>query len=214
MNWLTPLKQRLKRKHQPNPFTIKLLAQAKCAVDGAQALINYLVEPTKQHVLCLRTIENQADEERRALIMQINRTFVTPIDREDLHGLSRAIDDILDRMYSATREMYLLKVAPNDHLKLMAGLLYESAQEIYLAIEYLEKHPDIAGKHTMRVLALENRMENLYIEALADSFKNPTSLDSIVDMLKLREIYRHMDHAVSSTERTANLINDILVKFF
>jgi uncharacterized protein Yka (UPF0111/DUF47 family) len=136
---------------------------------------------------------------------------VTPIDREDLFGLSRAIDDVLDYAYSTTNEMDILEVLPNAYLRSMAEMLHNAAEEIHLAIERLEQHPNVADTHAVRVKSIENSMETLYAEALAALFKGPKNLDEVVTMLKLREIYRHMFHAVGSAEQAAYIIGDIVV---
>jgi predicted phosphate transport protein (TIGR00153 family) len=204
--WLSP-------RSKPDPFVTELLGQTHQLVMGADAVLEYMNSPTKEQALRVRAIEHQADALRRGLISHIKRAFITPIDREDLFGLSRAIDDVLDYLYSTTREMYLLKVAPNDHLKGMVSVLRECARELHGAVRSLQAQPEAAGKHAVRVLVLENRMDSLYITALADLFDNVVSPDDVVHVLKLREIYRHMIHAANSAEQAANLINDILVKF-
>jgi uncharacterized protein len=110
--------------------------------------------------------------------------------------------------------MDLLNVAPNDSLRAMAELLHNGAVEIHLAIQRLEDHPGVAGNHAMSVKALENTMDTLYAEALATLFDSPKNLKDIVNMLKLREIYRHMYHAVGSAELAANVVSDIVIKFY
>jgi predicted phosphate transport protein (TIGR00153 family) len=201
-------------QRKPNHFITRLHEQAEVVVAGTQALVDYMEKPNKKNALQVRALERQADEIRRILIDELNRTFVTPIDREDLFGLSRAIDDILDYAYSTTSEMDILSVLPNDYLRSMSRLLYEAAQEIQLAIERLEHHPNVADAHAVQAKAIENRMETLYAEALANLFTDPKNLKDVVNMLKLREIYRHMFHALGSADQAANFINDIVVKFY
>jgi predicted phosphate transport protein (TIGR00153 family) len=214
MNFFAPLRKKFQNRHKPSPFLARLLGQAYLVVQGSQALLAYIQSPSRETAARVRDIEEEGDRVRRGLIVQLNRSFITPIDREDLFKLSRAIDDVLDYMYSTTREMYLLQIAPNDRLHAMGRVLHVSAREIYLAIKQLEADPERAGKHALRVLALENRMDHLYIEALAELFHQETTPENIVNMLKLREIYRHMNHAEGSAEIAANLINDIIVKFY
>src|ERR1019366_10257115 len=78
--------------------------------------------------------ENQADELRRTLIEAINRTFVTPLDREDIFALSRAIDDMVDYAKTTVEEMLLFKVDSNGHLMKMAEALYQASKHITLAV--------------------------------------------------------------------------------
>jgi uncharacterized protein len=216
MNVLTLTKQRMQTLFQrkPNKFITRLLEQAAIVVDGTQALIDYMEKPGKKNAARVRDIEKQADEVRRILIDELNRTFVTPFDREDLFGLSRAIDDVLDYAYSTTNEMDILAVVPNDYLRTMAEMLHNAAEEIHLAMERLEHHPGVADTHAVRVKGIENRMETLYAEALASLFSEPRNIKDVVNMLKLREIYRHMYHALGSAEQAANIINDIVMKFY
>ncbi|HEX2622563.1 MAG TPA: DUF47 family protein [Phototrophicaceae bacterium] len=201
-------------RRKPNHFLTRLGEQSTLVVQGTQALHEYMKKPGKKNAATVRQIEKDADEVRRILIDELNRTFVTPIDREDLFGLSRAVDDVLDHAYSTINEMDILSVSPNRYLQAMAELLVQSAQEIHLAMERLEHHPSVADDHTVRAKAIENRMETLYAEAMADLFKKPSKLEDVVDMMKLREIYSHMLHAVQSAEDAANIIGDIIVKFY
>ncbi|MBZ0281503.1 MAG: DUF47 family protein [Anaerolineae bacterium] len=209
-------KDRVQRLFQrkPNRFIKRLGEQSVIVVQGTEALIAYMAKPNKKNAARVRSLEKDADEVRRILIDELNRTFVTPIDREDLFGLSRAIDDVLDYAYSTTNEMDILNVSPNDHLRAMAALLHNSAEEIQLAIERLEHHPNVAGDHAIRIKSIENRMETLYAEALAHLFDEPKDLKDVIMMFKLREIYRHMFHAVGSAEQAANIIGDIVIKFY
>jgi uncharacterized protein Yka (UPF0111/DUF47 family) len=110
--------------------------------------------------------------------------------------------------------MEILKVKPNPYLEEMADMLKSSAEEIHLAMERIADHPNVADTHAVRAKSIENRMEKLYAEAIADLFKNPDDLKDVVTMLKLREIYRHMLYAVRSAEQAGNIISDIVIKFY
>jgi uncharacterized protein Yka (UPF0111/DUF47 family) len=157
-------------------------------------------------------VEKEADEVRRILIDELNRTFVTPIDREDIFALSRAIDDVLDYAYTTIDEMEVLEVEPNDYLRRMTSLLGSAAHEILLAMQRLDDHPNVANDHAVRAKALENRMEQVYREAVADLFHQPQDVEHIVEMLKLREIYRHLSNSADRGDEAANIISDIVVK--
>lgn len=201
-------------RRRPNLFITRLIEQSRLVEEGSDALISYMKKPSNKNATLIREYEKQADEVRRIMIDELNRTFVTPIDREDLYSLSRAIDDIIDYAYSTVNEMEMLKVEPNEYLQEMADMLRSGAEEIHLAMMRIEEHPNVADSHAIRAKAIENRMEELYATAIADLFKNPESLKDVVNMLKLREIYRHMLYAVRSTEQAGNIISDIVIKFY
>jgi uncharacterized protein Yka (UPF0111/DUF47 family) len=201
-------------KQRPDHFIARLQEQCQLNIEATQALADYLEKPNKKNAHRVRQLEKQADEVRRMLIDELNRTFVTPIDREDIHMLSRAIDDILDDTWFTINEMDILDVTPNSFLAQMAALLYQGAEEIKLAMDRLAAHPNVASDHAIRARQVNNSMETLYATALADLFQKPKDLENVVIMLKLREIYRHLFHAAGRIGDAANIIDDIVVKFF
>lgn len=204
--------ERLARK--PDRFIGYLQQQCVLGTEGTEALMDYMRKPNKKNAQRVRQLEKDADEVRRILIDELNRTFVTPIDREDIYALSRAIDDILDDTWFTINEMDILEVEPNDHLQVMAERLSSGAEEIKLAIERLEKHPGVASTHAIRARGIKGEIETLYATAIADLFRKPKDLDTVITMLKLREIYRHLFHAGERIGDAADTIDDIVVKFF
>ena len=160
----------------------------------------------------LEAKEKEADEARRILIDELNKTFITPFDREDIFALSRSIDDVLDYAYSTVSEMEILKVKATPFMQRMAALLRDAAFELSMAVNALEEHPAVANDHAQRAKALENRVEAVYREALADLFSGVEDLKHVVKMLKLREVYRHMSNAADRGDEAANVIADIVVK--
>ena len=156
--------------------------------------------------------ESEADEVRRILIDELNRTFVTPFDREDIFALSRSIDDVLDYAYTTVNEMVVLQVVPTPFMQRIASLLKDAAYEIYLAVQRLPKHPSVAIDHAQRAKALENRVEAVYREAIADLFNSADDVEHVVAMLKKREVYRHLSNAADRGDEAANVISDIVVK--
>ncbi len=201
-------------KRKPDRFLERLQQQCMLSLEAAAALGDYMTKPSKKNARRVEELEKEADEVRRILVDELNRTFVTPIDREDIHMLSRAIDDILDDTWFTINEMDILSVEPTTYLQDMAQLLMQGTEEIKLAMERLEGHPRVASDHANRAKAVNNRVERLYAEAIAALFQKPKDLDSVVNMLKLREIYRHLFHAAGRISDAANIIDDVVVKFF
>jgi uncharacterized protein Yka (UPF0111/DUF47 family) len=165
-----------------------------------------------ESVDAVRQCEEDADEVRRILISELNRTFVTPMDREDISALSRAIDDIMDYAWSTVQEMELLHVTPTPYLQRMVSLLHEAAREVHLAMLRIKEHPEVASEHAQRAKALENRVEHVYREALADLFEGPAGPKRVITILKMREVYRHLSNAADRGDAAANIISDIVVK--
>jgi hypothetical protein len=201
-----------RRSRKPNRFIELLIRQAEYTAEGLQILLDYVKEPDQALASKLTHIEKEADEVRRILIDELNRTFVTPIDREDIFALSLTIDDVLDYANTTIEEMELLDIDPTPHIERMVSLLSEAAAEIHRGVMRLEKNPNVANDHAVRAKALENRTETVYREAIAELFRLPRDVDHIVEMLKLREVYRHLSNAADRGDAAANVIGDIVVK--
>ena len=199
-------------RKRTNRFIELIIKQAEYTVEGMQKLLEYVREPSAEIAQEVTSIEKKADEVRRVLIDELNRTFVTPIDREDIFALSLTIDDVLDYADTTVEEMHMLRVAPNAFMERMVSLLTDAAREIYMGVMRLEDHPNVANDHAVRAKALENRMESVYREAIADLFTMPRDIDHVVEMLKLREIYRHLSNAADRGDQAANVLGDIVVK--
>ncbi len=206
------LKRLLRREKHPDRFLRLICDQASHTQRGLEALHAYVKDPSEVHAKEIHMAEKDADEVRRILIDELNRSFVTPIDREDLFALSRAIDDVLDYADSTVEEMVMLGVQPNPYLIRMVSLLRDAAEEINRGVQRLEDRPNVANDHAVRAKALENRVESVYREAIGALFNGPRDVEHVVEMLKLREIYRHLSNAADRGDEAANLIGDIVVK--
>jgi hypothetical protein len=199
-------------KKKEDVFQNLIEQQAEITYHGLQLLEKYLAAPNPDHAEQVSIKEGEADEVRRILIDELNRTFVTPFDREDIFSLSRSIDDVLDYAYTTVNEMVVLNVTPTPYMQRMASLLKDAAYEIYLAVQRLPKHPSVAIDHAQRAKALENRVEAVYREAIADLFVDASDIQHVVSMLKKREVYRHLSNAADRGDEAANVISDIVVK--
>ena len=194
--------------HKRFDFHAMLLDQARRSEEGLGLLCQFVEGPTEELGARVEYMEKEADELRRQLIEALNRTFVTPFDREDVFALSRALDDMIDYANTTVEEMMLFEVQPDSHLLHMAQALYEGAKEISLAVAELRHMSSSMQAHIIRAKKIENRMEHLYREALAEVFKDK----DIVNILKKREIYRHLSNAADRGDEAANILSDILVK--
>ena len=206
-----PFFSRVFRKRQ-NSFFKLIQEQAQLTLEGMEALSAYMVNQDPAAAVQLSTKEKEADEVRRILIYELNKTFITPVDREDIFALSRSIDDVIDYAYSTVSEMEILKVRPTPFMQRMASLLRDASYELLQAVNRLEEHPGVASEHAQRAKALENRVESVYREALADLFTGAEDIKHVVKMLKSREVYRHLSNAADRGGEAADVIADIVVK--
>jgi uncharacterized protein len=200
-------------KPKPNKFLQLLVEQTALTVKGLDQLRVYLEKRDTAMAQEVARTEKQADEIRRILIEELLRTFITPFDREDIFTLSRQIDDVIDYANTTVDEMETLDVAPTQYMVRMASLLHDAAMEIQLGVQRLQdNHLTVANDHAQRAKGLENRVEAVYREALADLFRGPKDVKHIMNVLKAREIYRHLSNAADREDDAANVIADIIMK--
>jgi predicted phosphate transport protein (TIGR00153 family) len=182
--------------------------QASKTLEGIEALGEFVENQNQEDANRVKEIEKEADELRRVLVEELHKTFVIPMDREDIYALSRAIDDIVDYANSTVDEMEIYEVVSDAHLREMVDILRKAALEISDAVKILEAYPNIAMEHAVKAKFYENTMEKAYHSALADLFKKTDT----VYMLKMREIYRHLSNAADRSDEAANIICSIVMK--
>lgn len=207
MGWLKQL-----FKGKDDVFLQHLIEQARIGVKGVEALKAYMETGDPVSAERVHVTEKEADEVRRILVDELNRSFVTPFDREDIYGLSRAIDDVLDYANTTVEEMRILKVNPCESLLKLTELLLVAANEIHLGVQRIMDHPNVANEHARRAKKAENDIESAYRQAVAAAFEGAKDVEAVVTMLKLREICRHLANAGDRADEAANIISDIVVK--
>jgi uncharacterized protein Yka (UPF0111/DUF47 family) len=191
-----------------NRFFELLSLQSLKSIEGLDALWNFAENGSKENANLVRNIEREADELRRILIQELDQTFITPIDREDIFDLSRAIDDVVDYANTTVDEMEIYEVKGDAHIKEMVNILRKATRELNDAVKILKDYPKIASEHAVKAKAYENQMEKAYHIALAELFKGTDT----VYMLKMREIYRHLSNAADRGDEAANIISSIVMK--
>ncbi len=193
---------------QEKNFNKLLQDQADKSLDGIIALEEFISNPNQEASDKVKRMEQDADDLRHILITELNKSFITPFDREDIFALSRTVDDVVDYAKSTVGEMALFKVNPNPSLLKMVNILRRQAEEISRAIFHLQAKPSLALEHAQKAKKLENEMERTYQEALVELFKEKDT----IYILKLREIYRHLSNAADRADEAGNIIGDIVVK--
>jgi predicted phosphate transport protein (TIGR00153 family) len=192
-------------------FITLLTEQADLTVRALQVLEKFGREPVGSGdvVEQMKGIERDGDAKRRILIDELVRTYATPFDREDLFALSRAIDDILDAANETVVELTMYRIGPPQGLTEMARVLIEGAIHIRSAVAELLDHPGVAAEHAVRAKRSENRIDSLYHKAVGRLFDSDAEVNQI---LKAREIYRHLKNSADRIDSAADEISVIVIK--
>lgn len=199
---------------EKNDFMKLLTDQGSYAVLIVEALEEYLHEPGKPTRKNAKQVERDADEVQRILVHELNDTFVTPLDREDIHALSRALDNFIDYVYTTVEELQIFQLAPTPALLEFAELLKDMASGMQLAVDRLQDHGGVAVQHATSVKKLENQIEDLYRQTVADLFSNTETVPELIEMLKMREVVRHISNAADQGVIFADTVMDINIKVY
>ncbi len=199
-------------RKKENTFIRLLRQQAEKVQEGVNGLLLYVTENSEEGAATLERCEKEGDELRRILVDELHDTFVTPFDREDIYQLSLYLDDVLDYAYTTMLEMKLLGIQSDKYLTKMVMRVQEAADELLLAMERLDDNPKVALDHSRRTKHRENQVERIYREAIADLFSGPEDIHHIMEMMRIREIYRHISNSADQADQAANVIGIVVMK--
>ena len=190
--------------------------QAQAAVDAArefQALVKDFANLAR-YTTRIKEIESEADHITHELANRIDATFVTPLDKEDLHALSSELDDVTDRIEACTGRMalYQLRQARPD-MEGLVTMLVHITEAMLEAVKALRNKPSREKVQDLfiRIHQIENEHDAAFRKALA-SLLNAPDADPI-KVIKWKEVYDRIETAVDKCEDVANIIESVVVKY-
>ncbi len=154
-------------------------------------------------------IEHECDAITHNLIRELNQTFITPLDREDIHALVEALDDVMDLIDSAARRTLIFKVqSPTELVRRLAAVLKSATSELVTGVGLLERSDGII-EHCKEIHRLENDGDSLYHEAIGQLFDNEKDP---LQVIKWKEIYETIERGIDKVEDAANVLEAITLK--
>jgi len=163
----------------------------------------------KRHAIEL--LEHKGDQITHDIYNQLNRTFITPLDPEEISRLASALDEVLDYIDGATEKMYYYGIdATDSHMIELAKLIHMSSMEIEGAVRGIRsiKDPRYVEERCIEVNRLENLADDVLAHAVTDLFK---TTDAIA-IIKFKDIYEHLETATDYCEDVANVLSDIAIR--
>ena len=189
-------------------FYLLLEEQSRFLIDSVDALAAYAETMDPERAEQVKTLEKEADKKRWELVQDLNKTFITPFDREDIYNLSKALDDILEYYKTTVNAMEIYRIDPSAELTSFVGLLQEGSGSIHEAVRCLKTDPASSMQNAMKAKKSENQVEALYRESVA----NLLNEDDIKHIIKMRELYRHLSNCADRIDQAADYICHILMK--
>jgi len=242
----TMLRRLLDRIVPPMPdFYALLIDQCDMVVTGMEAMIEFMQNGSGTSAARINDLEHQGDQLKSRNLDILNRSFSTPIDREDIYRAIIAIDDMLNYAKTTVNEMQILGLPSDEHTMTMANLMNQGAKALQQGFMKLEHQPRSAEIEAAHVRKTERQTEKVYRKALAELFdarhylqtltqhqRNEaqslgvllpslegeqtdavaTSVAFVVEILKRREVYRHMSNAADRVVYAGEVLHDIVVK--
>lgn len=204
-------KRRFRLIPREESFYDLFVKQAESLVHGSELLrdivTNFDDVPAKARRL--HDIEHEADEATHEVMRRLNTTFVTPIDREDIHELASSLDDVMDHMDAAADLLVLHKIEkPLPEMRTQADLLHRGSQTTLEAMRTLP-HFDQLEHYWVEINRLENEGDRIYRQATADLFGGDFKA---MDVLKWKDIIDELEAAMDEIEDVANTLEGIALK--
>lgn len=210
----------------PDFYTL-LNEQCDVAVEAMDVFVQFMENGSREKAKEVRALEKRGDQLKARNIDILNRSFSTPMDREDIYRAIASIDHIINYAKTTTREIEVLAVQPDAYMRELAVLLQDGAGALQRGYRKLTGNPAQAEEDAQAARKAERSAEKVYRRALAELFKEEAyvqvleneetnakakAVALIVEMFKRREVYRHLSNAADRLARAGEILHDIVVK--
>jgi predicted phosphate transport protein (TIGR00153 family) len=179
----------------------------------AAGLLNDLVHnftDARAKLHAINEVEHQGDQITHEIVRRLNTTFITPLDREDIHALASRLDDVLDYIEAAAERLVMYRIKePTSASRAMATVIVEIARATDRAIRCLRTMDPGFHEQAVEVNRLENSADNLLRDSLAELFEQQADP---IEVIKWKEIYETMEIVTDRCEDVANVIEGIILK--
>ncbi len=170
------------------------------------------IERRKEIIKQIEDYEHKGDEITHLIYLELSKNFITPFDREDIHSLASAIDDIADYIHGSANRMYLYNLTNiTEPIKKLAELIHQGCNDIHKGISELKDLKNIRNvtDSCVRINSMENQADYIFDMAVADLFQNETNA---IELFKMKEVLNALETATDKCEDVANVMETIIVK--
>jgi hypothetical protein len=184
---------------------------AENALAGARALKEMLerYEDPQEWWKKLKDLEHEGDRITHTTIRSLNQTFLTPIDAEDIHALTTALDDVMDAIEASASRMVLFKIErPTAEAHELAGIIVAATDQIVKAVSHMPRLDDV-DEYCIEINRLENAADDIYRRAISGLFDGH---HAPMDVIKWLDIYENLEAATDRCEDVANILESIGLK--
>jgi uncharacterized protein len=187
------------------------------SLEMAHLLKKMVTEPTfegrEKYVAQIEDLEHKNDDLTHKIFTELSRNFITPFDREDIHYLASAMDDIADHIYASAKKINFYRVDPaHESYSKMADLIIQGCESLKIAVAELKNMKNMRQitDALVRVNSIENQADDIFDFSIERLFATENDAKEVI---KKREIYQVMENATDKCEDAANVIESIIVKY-
>ena len=157
----------------------------------------------------MKAAEHASDEITHGIMREVNSSFITPFDREDIYTLAGGLDDIVDLIDDAAHAMVIFNVRETtEHARQFADVIQRMAVQLHEAVSALESPSEVAPR-LVEMHRLENEGDDIYHTAIAELFRDPTDPLTVI---KWKEIYEKLEATCDRCESVAHIIESVILK--
>ena len=157
----------------------------------------------------VKRLEHECDEISHEILRGIDRTFITPIDREDIHQLAVRLDDVIDLIDGTVRRLSLFKIEePTELSRTLSKLIVQTTEELVEAVSRLRGQKGVMER-CIRIKQLENEADVGYHDAIASLF---TGELPAIEVIKWKDVYDNMERSVDSCVAVAHVLESVVLK--
>lgn len=186
---------------------------ASKAVETSEALLAYLDDlGNSEKMEKVRKLETEGDVFTREIFAELNKTFITPLDREDMQRIASKIDDVIDFLDGIAARLYSYKIdTPPAFSKLMIEELVKATKEVEYMVSKLRriKDPKDMINHCRNTSIIEHKVDDLYRDAIRELFES----NDAIHIIKLKDIYESIETASDRCVDVADVVEDIVLKY-
>lgn len=157
----------------------------------------------------VKRLEHECDAISHEILRSIDKTFITPIDREDIHQLAVRLDDVIDLIDGTIRRVSIFKIAePTAHSQKLGRIVVEITRELVEAVSDLKKQKGVI-EHCIRIKKFENEGDVAYHEAVASLFADQIPA---IEVIKWKDIYENLERCIDQCESVAHVLESVVLK--
>lgn len=199
----------LPKEEQYFTFFIQMTVYISDASRELQEMLNDKNQDYHEYVRRIKGLEHACDELTHSISTRLNKSFITPFDREDIYLMSSALDDIVDLINDAARAIVDFDIKEiKDPAKSFADVIVRMSEQLREIVGTLQK-PKNTTQRLVEIHRLENEGDDLYHAAIAELFREERDP---LNVLRWKEVYEKLEAAVDRCENVANIIESVVIK--